>query len=121
MLEMMCVGPECRSAIMVRQTGLNGALIIRIHRDDAWLEEMIFWLGRFQSEFADKECLPHENFFWDDEEYGDRYRAFVQQTKELQHQRVEFVDKVNHKEIQRANWAEFKCGSLFLDDTYETS
>ena len=113
MLEMMCVGPECRSAVMVRLSATRGAAIVRIHRDDGWLEEMKYWLNKFQTEFVDKAVPPHENFFWNDERGGDRYRSFLSQTKNLQ-SKVELVDIVEHKAIQRAHWASISEASLFI-------
>merc|ERR1712224_925990 len=34
MLEMLCLGEQCKSAIMVRQTATSGSLILRIKRDN---------------------------------------------------------------------------------------
>jgi hypothetical protein len=63
MMEMKCVGPDCRSAVMVRQTATAGALILRLYRDDEWIDEMYHWLTTFQQEFIDKETPPPPNFF----------------------------------------------------------
>jgi hypothetical protein len=77
MMEMACVGSHCRSAIMVRQTATDGAVILRLHRSDAWLQEMIFWLMQFRSQFvvpgdgtggpnSNHKCgPPPDNFFWE--------------------------------------------------------
>ncbi|CAJ1959495.1 unnamed protein product [Cylindrotheca closterium] len=117
MMEMYCMGPECQSAIMVRQTATSGALIIRIHRDDGWIDEMLHWLQKFQSTYVDKGTPPPRNFFLEsNEEKGDecdddddnvssaRYRKFLDWTIELE-SKVELLDHVPNNKIQRANSA----------------
>jgi len=113
MMEMLCIGPECRSAVMVRQTVMNGAVLLRLHRDDAWLDEMMFWLNRFQNEYVNKE-KHSQNFFWNDKDMGDRYRTFVEWANELS-TKVEVLDLVAHNEIQRVLATSRNITSLFLD------
>ena len=110
MMEMKCVGPECRSAVMVRQTATSGALILRLQRDDVWIEEMMHWLNTFQVEFVDKEIPPPPDFFWQDE----GYRQFVNRTKDLGSS-VEVLKHVPHKAIQRMSGQIPNSTSLFLD------
>ncbi|CAB9524257.1 expressed unknown protein [Seminavis robusta] len=110
MLEMLCLGPKCRSAVMVRQTATSGAMILRIQRDDAWIEEMLYWLQRFQQDFVERQEQPKEDFFYSDPEDGPRYRAFLERTKEIANS-VDLVSKVPHRMIQRSHSAE----SMFLD------
>lgn len=114
MMEMLCVGPECRSAVMVRQTATNGAAIMRMYRDDAWIDEMLYWLNRFQEDFVDAAILPPTDFFWDDGADGDRYQRFVEWTSELS-TKVELLDIVKHHEIQRVVATSRNITSLFLD------
>lgn len=114
MMEMYCIGPECRSAVMVRQTATNGAVILRLRRDDQWIEEMMFWLRLFQSKFVSKDLPPPRDFFWEDEELGDRYQRFVGRTKEIS-TKVELLQRVNHNEIQRVLATRRNITSLFLD------
>jgi hypothetical protein len=114
MMEMQCIGPECRSAVMVRQTATSGAVIMRMYRDDEWIDEMMYWLNRFQRDYCDAEIQPPTDFFWDDEEDGDRYRRFVEWTTELS-DTVEVLDLVKHKEIQRVVATSRNITSLFLD------
>ena len=99
MMEMMCVGPNCTSAIMVRQTATKGAILLRIKRCEPWIQEMRYWLGRFQSEFVKTGKVPEDNFFWDNDP-NSRYHKFLQMTKELS-ESVEQVAFVNHGRIQR--------------------
>lgn len=114
MMEMLCIGPECRSAVMVRQTATNGAVIMRMYRDDEWIDEMLYWLNRFQQDFVDRDILPPKDFFWDDDTDGDRYKRFVEWTKDLSTQ-VEVLDTVKHREIQRVVATSRNITSLFLD------
>ena len=143
MMEMACVGPQCRSAIMVRQTATDGAVILRLHRNDAWLQEMLFWLMQFRSQFVvvenphgDTVCgaPPPVNFFWLEgkvlskaqQRLAARYRKFVIWTRNLGQQfsggqgGVELVAHLHNHEIQRvgmdANADQF-YKSLFLDKT----
>ena len=103
MMEMLCLGPNCRSAIMVRQTATSGAVILRLHRDDEWIDEMIRLLGRFKTEFLDKNKSPPSNFFWNDDNLEEqaKYREFVAKTKRLGDE-VELVERIPHRNIQRA-------------------
>eukprot|EP00543_Licmophora_paradoxa_P004762 CAMPEP_0202454704 /NCGR_PEP_ID=MMETSP1360-20130828/12371_1 /ASSEMBLY_ACC=CAM_ASM_000848 /TAXON_ID=515479 /ORGANISM="Licmophora paradoxa, Strain CCMP2313" /LENGTH=400 /DNA_ID=CAMNT_0049074087 /DNA_START=37 /DNA_END=1239 /DNA_ORIENTATION=+ len=96
MMEMMCVGPKCHSAVMVRQTALEGALIIRLYRDDTWIDEMMYWLSKFQEDFVDKQIPPRSNFFWK----NPRYRKFLEQTRNLT-SNVELLDHIPNDAIQR--------------------
>lgn len=102
MMEMLCLGPNCKSAIMVRQTATRGAVILRLHRDDDWINEMLSLLGRFKTEYMDKDIPPPANFFWEDEDPKRRkqYRAFVARTKQIGDE-AELVTYVEHSKIQR--------------------
>mmetsp|Transcript_28 Transcript_28/g.60 ORF Transcript_28/g.60 Transcript_28/m.60 type:complete len:624 (+) Transcript_28:197-2068(+) len=116
MLEMLSLGPQCRSAIMVRQTATKGAVILRLQRDDDWINEMMYWLNQFMETFVNSEVPPPPNVFWEDGEYsgGERYRAFVNRTKEIS-ERAEHVTTVPHKEIQRVVATRSFQIPLFLD------
>uniref|UniRef100_A0A7R9VT58 YqaJ viral recombinase domain-containing protein n=1 Tax=Pseudictyota dubia TaxID=2749911 RepID=A0A7R9VT58_9STRA len=116
MMEMLALGPSCRSAVMVRQTATTGAVILRLHRDDEWISEMLFWLHRFMDDFVNKSEAPPPNFFWEDDQHGscDRYRDFISRTKQIS-ESVELVDFVSHKEIQRVVSADRRQLPLFLD------
>lgn len=114
MMEMLSCGKNCRSAIMVRQTATCGAVILRMHRDDEWIEEMIYWLQRFMAKYVDEESPPPPNFFWDGDDESDRYRRFIQRTKELSEQ-VELVEDVKNGDIQRVLGARGLKLPLFLD------
>ena len=110
MMEMKCVGPDCKSAVMVRQTASTGAFILRLHRDDEWIDEMIYWLTTFQSEFVDNECPPPQDFFWEDQ----RYRRFLERTIELCWG-VQVLKHVPHHEIQRKVGRMPNATPMFLD------
>lgn len=112
-MEMLCLGPDCRSAVMVRQTATIGALILRMHRDDEWIEEMLYWLHRFHIDFVEKDLPPPKNFFWDavGKEDRARYRRFVNKTKEIRNSLVEIVARIPNDEVQRMG----EDAPLFLD------
>lgn len=111
MMEMLCVGPECRSAVMVRQTATQGALILRMHRDDAWMDEMIYWLHRFQRDHVETGVPPPQDIFWGGEkEDSERYRAFVSRTLEIR-DKVEVVAQIPNEMIQRVE----EGAPFFLD------
>eukprot|EP00546_Thalassionema_frauenfeldii_P013337 CAMPEP_0178909036 /NCGR_PEP_ID=MMETSP0786-20121207/8265_1 /TAXON_ID=186022 /ORGANISM="Thalassionema frauenfeldii, Strain CCMP 1798" /LENGTH=286 /DNA_ID=CAMNT_0020581025 /DNA_START=102 /DNA_END=962 /DNA_ORIENTATION=- len=106
-MEMYCSGSK--SAMMVRQTALNGALILRLQRDDEWIEEMLHWLERFYDNFVVQEEPPPPNFFFDQE----RYQDFLQHTLRLA-DTVQVVQRVDHWDIQRRGGPR-EWNSLFLD------
>jgi hypothetical protein len=113
MMEMLCVGnsvdlddetpgspsPICASAVMVRQTATRGAILLRLRRDEGWINEMKYWLGQFQIRYVKTGKIPDDNFFWNDDP-GSRYRKFLSRTKELS-EKVEFVAYIDHGRIQR--------------------
>ncbi len=113
-MEMLCLGPECRSAVMVRQTATKGALLLRMNRDDAWIAEMLHFLHRFQREFVERNVPPPNNFFWEggtnDKPEIARYRRFVNRTMELRNQ-VKTIAFVPPEHIQRVA----QEAPLFLD------
>lgn len=116
MMEMLCVGPECQSAVMIRQTATSGAMVLRLRRDDAWIDEMQYWLHRFQKDFVEAGVPPQADFFLkgSNEEDRERYMQFLEWTNEIK-SRVEVVDHIPHSKIQRARAERSGLGTLFLD------
>jgi len=116
MMEMLCVGEHCQSGIMVRLTATSGALILRLRRDDEWIEEMLYWLNRFQSDFVEQEEPPPSNFFLQGTSAADkeRYLKFLQMTMALQ-KKVEVAANIPHADIQRATASRSGMANLFLD------
>jgi len=118
MMEMLCIGENCESAIMVRQTATHGSLILRIKRDDDWIEEMMYWLGRFHRDFVQRDIPPPRNFFLegggDDPTDRDRYRKFLERTKQIESQ-VELLEHVPNRGVQRATARHPVSNDLFLD------
>ena len=119
MMEILCVGdsvhpldqnvqanstastssPICTSAIMVRQTATKGAILLRLKRDEQWIQEMKYWLGKFKLQYVDTDRIPDDDFFWNDDP-NSRYRKFLNRTKELS-ESVEQVAFIEHGRIQR--------------------
>jgi hypothetical protein len=112
-LEMYCLGPDCRSAVMVRQTATVGALVLRMHRDDEWIDEMIYFLHRFHIDYVDANEPPPKNFFWQtsDQELRARYRRFVNTTLYVRNNKVDVMGRIPNEDVQRMGGD----ASLFLD------
>ena len=109
MMEMYCLGNACQSGLMVRQTATNGAIILRIHRNDTWLNEMMYWLQEFYSRYVLPQKPPEDNFFWNEP----RYQQFIQSTKnDIQ---IDVVDTIPHSSIQRVLSSNKEFLPLFLD------
>ena len=100
-LEMYCLGPECQSAVMVRQTATQGAVLLRMMRDDEWIEEMLYFLHRFQKEHVEAQKPPRHDFFWQGKE-ATRYRRFVHRTIQVR-DRVKVIATLPNEAIQRGS------------------
>ena len=111
-LEMLCVGPTCQSAVLVRQTATQGAVLLRMHRDDSWIAEMMHFLHRFQLDFVQPGIKPPVDFFWNSAAEHERYRHFVRHTARLAYESVQLVAKIPHQDIQRVP----EDMPFFLDD-----
>ena len=98
-MEMYCTGDNCNAATMVRQTATKGAILLRLRRCEHWIEEMKYFLGKFQTDFVKTGHCPSDNFFWSDDA-NSRYHKFLQRTKELS-ESVEQVAYIEHSKIQR--------------------
>jgi len=116
MMEMLCLGENCESAIMVRQTATTGSLVLRVQRNNEWIEEMIYWLERFCNDFVEQEEPPPQNFFLEGGDPVDRkrYREFLELTKRVQDD-VELLEHIPHRSIQRATAKPSVSMNLFLD------
>ena len=116
MMEMLCLGENCESAIMVRQTATNGSLILRIKRDNGWIEEMLYWLDRFYQDFVLQEIIPPKNFFLESDNPvdRDRYKRFLELTKQIE-TNIELLEHVPHHKIQRALADRDVSTNLFFD------
>lgn len=108
-LEMYCLGPECQSAVMVRQTVTQGAVILRMMRDDEWIKEMLYFLHRFQKDYVEAQKPPRSDFFWEGEE-ASRYRRFVHHTIKVRDS-VEVVARLPNEAVQRGS----PMAPFFLD------
>jgi hypothetical protein len=127
MMEMFCLGDSvsldsksksvCKSSIMVRQTGSKGAIILRLRRDEKWINEMKYFLGEFKKRYVDAGIIPHDDFFFGDDD-ANRYEQFLHRTKELS-ESVEQVAYIPHSRIQRmvmSKWSSYESPPMFLDD-----
>lgn len=108
-LEMYCLGPDCQSAVMVRQTATQGAVLLRMMRDDEWIEEMLFFLHRFQKDHVEAQKPPRADFFWHGTE-ATRYRRFLNKTIQVR-DRVKVIATLPNESIQRGS----ALAPFFLD------
>ena len=100
-LEMYCLGPKCQSAVMVRQTATQGAVLLRMMRDDEWIEEMLYFLHRFMNEHVQAQKPPKLDFFWNGTD-ASRYRRFVHRTIQVR-DRVKVIATLPQEAIQRGS------------------
>lgn len=102
MMEMLCLGPMCRSAVMLRLTASKGALLLRLHRCDEWIQEMLHFLRKFQSDFVDQGVIPPPNFFLvsNDKLETARYKRFLNKTLELKNS-VQVIGYIPAEQVQR--------------------
>jgi hypothetical protein len=107
-LEMYCIGPDCRSAVIVRQSATRGALILRMRRSYEWIKEMFYWLNKFQRNYVDRSQPPPPNFFLRNDK--GRYLRFLNHTLKIQRSHVDVVAHIEHGDIQRHGESSF-----FLD------
>lgn len=108
-LEMYCLGPACQSAVMVRQTATQGAVLLRMMRDDEWIEEMLYFLHRFQKDYVEARKQPRADFFWQGKE-STRYRRFVHRTIQVR-DKVKVIATLPNENIQRGS----SLAPFFLD------
>ena len=71
MLEMLCNGPLCRSALLVQLSADNGAVIYKIPRDDVYMEEMLMWTRRFYKTYILKNNTKNDKDNDDDDDDDD--------------------------------------------------
>lgn len=116
MMEMFCMGPDCESAILIRQTATNGALILRIKRDNDWIKEMLYWLARFHDDFVRSGKPPPPNFFWNSTDSAERtrYHQFLERTKQIE-SNADVLDHIPNRKIQRVVGESSRAMDLFLD------
>mmetsp|Transcript_8112 Transcript_8112/g.19426 ORF Transcript_8112/g.19426 Transcript_8112/m.19426 type:complete len:127 (+) Transcript_8112:363-743(+) len=95
--EIHCLGPQCQSAVFVSQSATRGAVILRIHRDDAYIDLMLSELRWFYSAFVVTRTEPHVDFGV----LRPQRQALLDKTLELASS-AELVTAIDHKDIQRS-------------------
>ncbi len=97
-LEMFCVGPHCRSAILVRLSSTKGAVIFKMKRDDEYILIMLKRFHIFYSKFVLTKTPPPPNFDNDDA----LLQQFVEKTKDIAKSKTSIVKRLWPKQIQRS-------------------
>lgn len=75
-LEILCAGPSCTGALLITLSALNGAVIYRIKRDNAYIAEMMRWMRLFYRLYVNSSANPRpppENFFYTEDE-GEKFK-----------------------------------------------
>ena len=121
-LEMMMIGPHCRSAVFVRLTATQGASVMRLPRDDTYIALMLARALIFHRRFVLTDTPPHANFgFGAEEEAREKEEGFHCEIRDvLADDTIDFsvravaertravaatasvVRRVHHREVQRA-------------------
>ena len=103
-LEMLCVGPHCRSAVFVRLTATRGASLVRIERDDAYILAMLRRFLRFAMRFLHngEELTPNFADNDDDDGYASAgpLHAFLEHTLAVSASAIP-LGHVGHDSVQR--------------------
>jgi len=97
-LEMFCVGPHCRSGVMVRLTASMGAVVMRLERDDALIALMLRQFVDFYTRFVLPAIPPPRNFLNDSEDSGVKLLDGIAASAG----RAELVVRVAPHHVQRA-------------------
>ena len=71
-LEMLCIGPQCRSAVMVRLSATCGAVIMRMQRSDDYIELMLKQFAAFYGHYVIPKELPPPDFLRADQSMHER-------------------------------------------------
>ena len=108
MLEAFSVGESCAGAILIRLTATKGAAILRVRKDEAYVQEMLKWLRLFNDRYGSGDRHPELNFFSDEPGHSE----FVQRTLSLAKDPdlVEVLDFVRPDKVRRGS-----SEGLFLD------
>eukprot|EP00180_Rhodochaete_pulchella_P002956 Plantae.Rhodophyta-Rhodochaete_pulchella.ctg4738.p1 GENE.Plantae.Rhodophyta-Rhodochaete_pulchella.ctg4738~~Plantae.Rhodophyta-Rhodochaete_pulchella.ctg4738.p1 ORF type:complete len:427 (+),score=31.83 Plantae.Rhodophyta-Rhodochaete_pulchella.ctg4738:115-1281(+) len=106
-MHMLCTGPHCRRAYLFQMSVGGGCHVFCIERDDALLEKMVLYLGRFYAQFVNIRRPPTPNFT---DLYGPRYLDFLRKVRDAT-ANVKVHAHIQHENIQRGPAPR----SLFLD------
>eukprot|EP00943_MAST-04B_sp_MAST-4B-sp1_P003754 g3754.t1 len=97
-LEMFCIGPNCKSAILVRLSSTKGAVIFKMKRDDEYILMMLKRFQIFYSKFVLTNTPPPSNFDNDNE----LLQRFVEKTNNIAKSKTSIVKRLWPNQIQRS-------------------
>ena len=119
-LEIFCAGPRCKSALVVLLSGLHGAVLLRVMRDDEYISRMIQLFKVIHRNFLRDEIIfssarqairkeyvptvPIEDYFYScevDEDTKRVYLEFIEHTKKMAESSTLLVN-LTQSEIQRS-------------------
>jgi len=97
-LEMFCIGPNCKSAILVRLSSTKGAVIFKMKRDDEYILMMLKRFQIFYSKFVLTKTPPPSNFDYEDA----LLQRFVEKTNNIAKSKTSIVKRLWPNQIQRS-------------------
>jgi len=106
-LEMLCLGPQCRATNFLSCSATKGITIVRVARDDSYIETMLKYARIFHKEYTLKGKAPPDNFAVDN--YPD-YLAFLEHTRRISNS-AEITANIKALDVQRSPYNR----RLFLD------
>lgn len=107
-LEMYCMGPRCRGAVFVSQSATKGAVIMRLRRNDDYIDLLLSELRSFHASFVVTGVQPPPDFG----STRSSHQRLLEATLAMSRSAEEVVHLKNHQ-IQRSPWGRHK--TLFLD------
>lgn len=100
MLEILCAGKNCTSAVLIQLSATSGAIVYRIKRDNTYITLMIEWLREFYLNYIVHDKKPLENFMIT-ETTKEKYIDFLKDTKNIA-ENAEVVAVIPQSDIQRS-------------------
>ena len=97
-LEMFCIGPHCKSAILVRLSSTKGAVIFKMKRDDEYILMMLQRFKAFYTNYVINKTPPPPNFGRNSKVLAN----FVNRTKEIANSKCSIVKRIWPKQVQRS-------------------
>ena len=97
-LEMFCIGPHCKSAILVRLSSTKGAVIFKMKRDDEYILMMLQRFKAFYTNYVNTKTPPPSNFGRNSSVLA----KFVNRTKEIANSKCSIVKRLWPKQVQRS-------------------
>jgi hypothetical protein len=100
MLEILCAGRNCSSAILIQLSATSGAVCYKVNRDNEYITLMLEWLKEFYVEFVLNDKVPEENFM--NNINKEKYFEFLAYTKKVS-ENSKLISIIPQDQIQRSH------------------